>query len=78
MRQTQQRTKLPPDLLIQRITTIQESAGIIEECIGDLIAEVQMPDIVLEKIMFSQNLTRRQIGCIKRAIEAAETILSEQ
>lgn len=78
MRQIRHRTKLPPDLLIKRISTLLESAEIVEGCIGDLIAEVQMPDIALEKIQFSQSLTRRQIGCLKRAIEAAETLLSDQ
>ena len=75
MRQIRHRTKLPPEMLIKRISTLLESAEIVEGCIADLISEVQIADAVLEKVMFSQSLTRRQIGCLKRAVEAAETLL---
>ena len=72
IRHYQPRIKLSPERLGERISTLIESAEIVESSIRDLMSEVQLSDSVIEKISYSTSLTRRQISCLKRAKDSAD------
>ena len=67
----QQRLRLSPERITERIDTLIESAEIVEGSIRDLMAEIQLSDAVIEKISYSVSLSRRQIACLQRAKQSA-------
>ena len=69
-----QRHKISPERLVERIDILLESAGIVEESIRDLVAEVYIADAVLEKTQYAISLSRRHIACLERAKRSAEEL----
>ena len=69
-----QRLKLSPEGIINRIDILVESTSIVESSLRSLVADVHLPDQVLEKVQYGVSLSRRQIACLNRAIKSAEEL----
>ena len=68
------RLRLSPEGIINRVQGLLDSAQVVEECTSDLIKEVYLPDSVIAHISHSVSLSRRQLGTLKRALQAANDL----